>query len=173
MWCAGRMMITTGPSLECHQNWKSGASLGHDDRGVLIFSRRKFTIYQTDEFPTSRILTKSSSQKQERRDLPDKGNTPELQMTIHSIFPQGKPWISIICMIESDRIQTSPPAAWLTTNCVNNASNSSYCISDSSNKPNISNVNANSSWNQIDENIYLMIKIVTMVVQRHLNICDI
>ena len=51
-----------------------GASLGHDDWGVLIFSRRKFTIYPTDGTPASCIPTKPSSQQQGTRDLPDKGD---------------------------------------------------------------------------------------------------
>ena len=38
-----------------------GASLEHDDWGVLIFSRRKFTIYPTDGTPASCIPTKPSS----------------------------------------------------------------------------------------------------------------
>ena len=49
----------------------AGPSLGHDDWGVLIFPRRKFTIHPTDEFPASRIPTKPYSQQQGTRDLPD------------------------------------------------------------------------------------------------------
>ena len=59
----------------------AGASLGHDDWEVLIFFRRKFTIYPTDQFLASRIPTKPSSQQQGTRDLPDKGNIFSRQHT--------------------------------------------------------------------------------------------